>query len=88
MSKENNMHHLPQRKILSNFRCNFKVVPTRPVTSLGHQGGEKFSEWPNTFKLCQIVLNYVQHIFPGGGEKFCWGLIPSCAPPGYGPVTK
>jgi len=46
----------------------------RRVTSLGHQGGQ-------FFKLCPIVLNYVQHIFPGGaGEKF--SNAPH--PPGYG----
>jgi len=34
------------------------------VTSLGHQGGEEFSDRdPNFF-------NYVQHIFPDGTKKF------------------
>jgi len=46
----------------------------RPVTSLGHQAGRRvFWEGPKFFKLCPIVLNYIQHIFPGGAS-------PSCAP--------
>ena len=36
---------------------------------------------PKFFKLCPIVLNYVQQIFPGG-KKFSRR---SFAPPGYGP---
>ena len=42
----------------------------RPVTSLGHQEGEEFSERGPNF------LNYVQHIFPGVGEKFSRGSAP------------
>ena len=54
----------------------------RPVTSLGNQGEQRvFWEGPKFFKLYQIVLNYVQHIFPGGRKILWWGF----APPGYGP---
>jgi len=43
---------------------------TRPVTSLGLQGGEEFSEsGPNFLNYFQYFKN-VQHIFPGGGRKF------------------
>jgi len=40
-------------------------------------GGEEFSEEPKFFKLCPIVLNYVQDIFPSGAKIFP-------APPIYG----
>ena len=58
------------------------------VTSLGHQVGRRvFWEGPKLFKLCPMVLNYVQHIFPGGGEKNVGGSSPpvQCALPSYGP---
>ena len=46
-------------------------VAVRSVTSLGHQEGRRvFREGPKFFELCPIFLNYVQHIFPEGGEKF------------------
>jgi len=36
---------------------------------VGHQEGRRvFWEGPKIFELCPIVLNDVQHIFPGGGE--------------------
>jgi len=39
---------------------------------LGTPGGEEFSEkgpnFFNFFKPCPLVLNYVQHIFPGGAR--------------------
>jgi len=47
----------------------------RPVTSLGHQGGEEFFEG-QIFKLCPIVSKYVQHIFPGRAKIFLGGLPP------------
>ena len=54
----------------------FKAWGGRPVTSLGHRAGRRvFWEGPKFFKLCPIVLNYVQHIF----QK---------SPPGYGPVRR
>jgi len=40
-------------------------------------GGEEFSEGPKLVKLCPIVLNYVQNIFPRGAKIFP-------APPIYG----
>jgi len=49
----------------------------RPVTSLGHQGWRRVLwEGPNFFKLCPIILNYVQHIFPGGRKIFHGGNGP------------
>jgi len=49
----------------------------RPVTSLGHQGGRRvFWEWPKLFKLCPILLNNVQNIFPGGREFFLGEFAP------------
>jgi len=53
----------------------------RPVTSLGHQGGEEFFEG-QIFKLCPIVSKYVQHIFPGRAKIFLGGA----SPPSYGPA--
>jgi len=41
---------------------------------LGHQEGRRvFWEGRKIFELCPIVLNDVQHIFPGGGENFSRG---------------
>jgi len=57
----------------------------RPVTSLGHQEGRRvFWEGPKIFKLCPIVSNYIQHVFPGG-RTFFLGCF---APPGYGPAES
>ena len=61
---------------------------------LGTPGGEEFSEkgqnFFNFFKLCPIVLNYVQHIFPGGREKNFEGELctPSNGPGEMAPVAK
>ena len=38
-------------------------------------GGEESSERPKFFKLCPIVLNYVQNIFPSGAKNFPVPLI-------------
>jgi len=46
------------------------------------RGAECFLRGPKFFKLRQIVLNYVQHIFQGG-EKFL-GVFAPCVP-SYGP---
>jgi len=37
---------------------------------------------PKFFKLCPIVFNYAQHIFPWGAKNFVAGPSP---PPSYGP---
>jgi len=63
-----------------------QVIP-RPVTSLGHQVGQRvFWKGPKFFELCPIVLNYVQHIFPEG-SKNVGGAWPTCAPLVTGLVT-
>jgi len=50
---------------------NAHIMAGRPGTSLGHQEGRRvFREGPKFFELCQIFLNYVQHIFTAKGEKF------------------
>jgi len=50
-----------------SYPADLVNVVTRPVTSLGHKGGRKvFRQGPTFFKLCPIVLNYVQRIFPRG----------------------
>ena len=55
-------------------------VGYRLVTSFGHQGWWRvFWEGPIFFKLCPIVCNYAQHIFPGEGE-FCGGASPPLRP--------
>ena len=47
---------------------------------LGTPGRRRvFWEGPKYFKLCPIVLNYTQHIFPGGTKILQEGLAP-CAP--------
>jgi len=47
---------------------SFVILTTRPVTSLGHQGGEEI------FEGGVIILNktgaYVQHIFSGVAKVF------------------
>jgi len=49
----------------------FAVLVTIPVTSLGHQEGQRvFWNGPKFFELFPIVLNYFQHIFPEGAKKF------------------
>jgi len=50
----------------------------RPVTRLGHQGGEEFSNRVTNL----IVSKYLQHIFPVG-VIFSREASP---PPSYGPV--
>jgi len=54
----------------------------RPVTSsLGRQGGRRvFWEGPKFLKPSPIVLNYVQHNFPGGVKKCSGGFRPACSP--------
>ena len=50
---------------------NHMCSEIRPVTTLGHQEGRRvFWEGPKVFELCPIVLNDVQHIFPGGRKFF------------------
>jgi len=52
-------------------------VGSRPVTSLGHQGGDEFFEWGlKFFALCSIDFNCVQNIFPGGRKFFYGGFAP------------
>ena len=50
------------------------------VTSLGHQVAKRFLRGTQIFKR-PIVVNYVQHIFPGGQKIFQGGF----ANPDYGP---
>jgi len=53
-----------------------KSVLNKPMTSFGHQGRRRvFSEGPKFFKLCPIVSNYVQRIFPGGAKPPCAHLV-------------
>jgi len=49
----------------------------RPVTGLGPQGCRKVCwKGPKFFKLCLIVFNYAQQIFPGGRKVLQGGAIP------------
>jgi len=57
----------------SKIKHLLSYVFFRPVTSLGHQGWRRVFWWspnflkgPKFFKLCPIVFNCAQHIFPGG----------------------
>jgi len=55
----------------------FTHASFRHVTSLGHQGVRRVSlERPKIFELCPIVLNFVQHIFPGKTQIFPRGDCP------------
>jgi len=61
------------------IRCRLQQARSQ----LGTQGGAKgFLRGAQIFELCPIVLNHVQHIFPGGAKIFLGGIRP---PPGYGP---
>ena len=54
---------------------------------LGSPGGaNSFPRGAQIFGLYFLFLNFVQHIFPGGGQEFSRGLRPPCSPPEYGPV--
>jgi len=45
---------------------------------LGHHEGRRvFREGPKFFKLCPVVLNYVQHIFLGGRKIFQGASFPA-----------
>ena len=44
--------------------------PKQARNQLGTSGGRVFWEGPKFFKLCPVVLNYVQHILPGEGKIF------------------
>jgi len=66
----------------------FKLCPIRPVTSLGHQGScGVLWEGSKIFKLCSIVFNYAQQIFPGGAKRFA-GEVSAPFSPGYWPVSN
>jgi len=68
---------LPPRQLRHCIHTKHCIQGRRLVTSLGHQEGRRvFREGPKFFELCPIVLNYVQHIFPGRANNF---LFP-CAP--------
>jgi len=44
-------------------------------------GGAKiFLRRAQNFELCPIILNYVQHIFPGGAKIFQGGFAPLRTP--------
>jgi len=53
---------------------------------LGTTAVEK-SLGPKFFKLCPIVFNYAQQIFPGGAIRFA-GEASLPFPSGYGPVSN
>ena len=60
-----------RKNVLKEISCksdlNSRLLHDRPVISLGHQEGQRaFCDGPKFFKLCGILSNYVQHIFPGG----------------------
>jgi len=63
---------------VSKVRAEPKTFGTaRPVTSLGHQEERRVCwEWLKLFKLCPILSNYVQHIFPGRGKNFLGVVSP------------
>ena len=55
---------------------------------LGTPGGAKsFLGGAKFFELCPVVLNDVQHIFPGGSKIFLGGFWPLCPSPGYAPAS-
>ena len=73
-----------QRQVVLWVLGSFMLVRVtgRPVTSLRHQERRRaFWEGPKFFELFPIVSNCIQHIFPGGGEKFSRGASPPLRSP-------
>jgi len=74
---------------MSTFKNSPKLILTgRPVTSLGHQGSEEFSErgpnfltMSNSFKVCPTHFSKVSKKF------FRCGLAP-LPPESYGPTDR
>ena len=55
------------------IRCRLQQARSQ----LGTPGGAKgFLRGAQIFELCPIVLNHVQHIFPGGAKIFLGGIHP------------
>jgi len=51
------------------MKCYVKIY-WQARNQLGTPGGAKrFQKGAQIFKLCPVVLNYVQHIFQGGEKK-------------------
>jgi len=64
---------------------NFCPPSDQAVISLGNQRRRRvFREGPKFFKLCPVVLNYVQHIFTRWAKNFLGGESPSS----YGPASN
>ena len=60
---------------------SISVAVLRPVTNLRHQGWRRvFWEGSKFFKLCPIIFNYAQQIFPGGTKRFAGGAKPPWTP--------
>ena len=61
----------------NNSTLEVLSVVTRPVTILVHHGWRRvFLEGPKFFKVCLIVFNYAQQIFPGVAKNFAEGAKP------------
>jgi len=72
-------HYTNSYQPLKRIRTEQITIYTwiRPVTSLEHQEGRRvFWEGPQAFELCPIVLNDVQHIFPGEEKNFSGAASP------------
>ena len=90
-------HHLKLSEIYKKFCKSSSVHPYQirfanmenylipgPQPAWDTRWGRRvFWEWPNFFKLCPILSNYVQHIFPVVAKNF----VGERRPPGYGPVS-
>ena len=60
--------------------CGANDTHAQVRNQLGTPGGAKsYMTGSKVFELCPIVLNDVQHIFPGGQKNFL-GASPPCAP--------
>jgi len=64
-------------KMLRNLRRDFHQVRNQLGTP---EGRRVFWKGPKFFKLCPIVFNCVQHIFPLGAKYFLGGLRPPAPP--------
>ena len=68
------------------FTNSISPLPIQARNQLGTTEGKSILGGSQMFKLCPIVLNYVQHIFSMGDESILRGRRPSCAPTSYRPV--
>ena len=84
-SRADNRLWLRFRKYTNIFTLVYTEQARNQLETSG--GARSFLRRAKNFQttVCSIFLNYAQHTFLGGSEKYCRGGF---APPGYGPDTE